>query len=54
MAKFKRFDPRNKKNDKHKLRAKYALNGKHIKDSEIKKGKVYYYYTSADIRPQGN
>lgn len=30
MAKFRRFDPRNKKADLHKKRSKYAMNQKRI------------------------
>lgn len=45
MAKFKRFDPRNKKADKHKRRTKDGSSFKRIKQVD---------YEKQDIRTQGN
>ena len=51
MAKFSRFDPRNKKSGKHKLRTKDGSQFKKIKNL-VKKGKKYY--ESKDFQPQGD
>jgi len=37
MAKYTRFDPRNKKRNKHKNRVKFAMNEKKIHDVGKKK-----------------
>lgn len=42
MAKFKRFDPRNKKAGSHKKRTKFGDSFKRIKDVAAKSKKVYY------------
>lgn len=51
MAKFSRFDPRNKKSGKHKQRVKEGSSFKKIKEL-VKKGKKYY--ESEDFRTQGD
>ena len=51
MAKFSRFDPRNKKSGQHKRRAKDGFEFKRIKDL-VKKGKKHY--ESKDFQPQGD
>ena len=51
MAKFRRFDPRNKKAGMHKGRTKDGHKFKRIKAVEVKKGK---YYESKDIHSQGD
>lgn len=52
MAKFRRFDPRNKKAGSHKNRTKIGEHFKRIKDASVKKGKQHY--ESKDIRTQGD
>lgn len=52
MAKFRRFDPRNKKAGSHKKRTKYGENFKRIKTVDVKKGKQDY--ESETIRAQGD
>jgi hypothetical protein len=46
MAKYSRFDPRNKKRNKHKERAKNGLGGRkmHLIDSDAK------YYDSKNVQ----
>jgi hypothetical protein len=51
MAKFSRFDPRNKKSGKHKQRTKDGSQFKKIK-SLVKKGKQYY--ETETLRTQGD
>lgn len=51
MAKFSRFDPRNKKSGKHKLRTKDGSQFKKIKNL-VKKGKVDY--EKEIVRAQGD
>ena len=41
MAKFKRFDPRNKKANSHKQRVKFALNEKRIKKVKTDETELY-------------
>jgi hypothetical protein len=45
MAKFTRFDPRNKKANKHKRRAKDGTQFKRIKDIDVKREKIDYEKT---------
>lgn len=52
MAKFSRFDPRNKKSGQHKRRAKDGFQFKKIKNLVNKKGKVDY--ETETIRTQGD
>lgn len=42
MAKFKRFDPRNKKAGSHKQKVKNGFNFKRIKNIESKKDNLDY------------
>lgn len=51
MAKFSRFDPRNKKSGKHKLQAKDGSKFRRIKGL-VKKGKPKY--ETEIIRTQGD
>jgi hypothetical protein len=52
MAKFSRFDPRNKKSGQHKRRTKDGFQFKKIRNLEVKKGKVDY--EKETIRAQGD
>jgi hypothetical protein len=51
MAKFNRFDPRNKKANKHKQKASSGSQFKRIKEV-VKKGKAYY--ETEAVRTQGD
>jgi hypothetical protein len=51
MAKFSRFDPRNKKSGQHKRRTKEGFQFKKIKNL-VKKGKQYY--ETEALRTQGD
>jgi hypothetical protein len=55
MAKYSRFDPRNKKSGKHKQQTKEGFQFKRIKDL-VKKGKAtdYENYEKETFRTQGD
>lgn len=49
MAKYTRFDPRNKKRNKHKNRVKFGLNEK--KQHDVGPKRERYYYPSQEAIP---